>query len=164
MTIQLWHGLIDVKLVLQILIKWLRKALSHLHCAYCMLGAVGAGLCEQDPILQLYSSSRFFTDSSRPRQRVQDCPHFTKERTDTHTRWPRIQESKSVKVTQSCPTLCNPMAYTVHGILQARTPEWVAFPFSRGSSQPREGTQVSRTAGGFFTNWATREAQEYWSG
>ena len=47
-----------------------------------MLGAVGAGLCEQDPILQLYSSSRFFTDSSRPRQRVQDCPHFTKERTE----------------------------------------------------------------------------------
>ena len=40
-----------------------------------------------------------------------------------------------VKVTQSCPTLCDPMAYTVYGILQARTLEWVAFPFSRGSSQ-----------------------------
>ena len=38
------------------------------------------------------------------------------------------------KVTQSCPTLCNPMDYTVHGILQARTLEWVAYPFSRGSS------------------------------
>ena len=42
--------------------------------------------------------------------------------------------------------------------------EWVAFPFSRGSSQPRDGTQVSHIAGGFFTSWATREAQEYWSG
>ena len=42
-----------------------------------------------------------------------------------------------VKVAQSCPTLCNPMDYTVHGILQARVLEWVAFPFSRGSSQPR---------------------------
>ena len=42
-----------------------------------------------------------------------------------------------VKVTQSCPTLCNPMDYTVRGILQARILEWVAFPFSRGSSQPR---------------------------
>ena len=42
-----------------------------------------------------------------------------------------------VKVAQPCPTLCNPMAYTVHGILQARILEWVAFPFSRGSSQPR---------------------------
>ena len=43
-----------------------------------------------------------------------------------------------MKVTQSCPTLCNPMNYTVHGILQARILEWVAFPFSRGSSQPRD--------------------------
>ena len=43
-----------------------------------------------------------------------------------------------VKVTQSCPTLCNPMDYTVHGILQARILEWVAFSFSRGSSQPRD--------------------------
>ena len=50
------------------------------------------------------------------------------------------------------------------GILQARTLEWVVFPFSRGSSQPRDGTQVSQIAGRFFTSWTTREAQEYWSG
>ena len=43
------------------------------------------------------------------------------------------------------------MDYTVHGILQARKLELVAIPFSRGSSQPRDQTQVSRTAGGFFT-------------
>ena len=53
---------------------------------------------------------------------------------------------------------CDPMDYTVHGILQARILEWVAFPFSRGSSQPRDQTQVSHIAGGFFTSWATREA------
>ena len=47
-----------------------------------------------------------------------------------------------VKVTQSCLTLCNPMDYIVHGILQARILDWVAFFFSRGSSQPRDGTQV----------------------
>ena len=47
------------------------------------------------------------------------------------------------KVAQSCPTPCDPMDYTVHGILQARILEWVAFPFSRGSSQPRDQTQVS---------------------
>ena len=47
----------------------------------------------------------------------------------------------------------------VHGILQARILEWVAFPFSRGSSQPRDRSQVSRIAGGFFTNWVIREAQ-----
>ena len=75
----------------------------------------------------------------------------------------RILESK-VKVAQSCPALCDPIDYTVHGILQARILEWVAFPFSRGSSQPRDQAQVSCTAGGFFTSRATREAQEYWSG
>ena len=48
-----------------------------------------------------------------------------------------------VKVSQSCPTLCNPMDYIVHGILQARILEWVAVPFSRGSFQPRDWTQVS---------------------
>ena len=52
-----------------------------------------------------------------------------------------------VKVTQSRPTLCDHMDYTARGILQARILEWVAFPFSRGSSQPRDQTQVSCTAG-----------------
>ena len=60
-----------------------------------------------------------------------------------------------ISVAQSCPTLCNPMDYRVHWILQARILEWVAFPFSMGSSQPSDWTQVSRTAGGFFTSWAT---------
>ena len=62
-----------------------------------------------------------------------------------------------VKVAQLCPTLCDPMDYTVHGILYTRILEWVAFPFSRGSSQPRDQTQVSRIAGGFFTSWVTRD-------
>ena len=61
------------------------------------------------------------------------------------------------KVTQSCPTLCDPMDYTVHGILQAWILEWVAFPFSRGSSQPRDRSQVSHITGGFFTRRATTE-------
>ena len=50
-----------------------------------------------------------------------------------------------VKVAQLCPTLCDPIDYTVHEILQARILEWVAFPFSRGSSQPRDRTQRSPT-------------------
>ena len=102
-----------------------------------------------------------------------------------------------VKDTQSCPTVCDPMDYTVHGILQARTLEWVslsllqgifptqgsnpgllhcrrilyqlshqgsprilewmAFPLSTGSSQPRNRTSVPCTAGGFFTSWDTRK-------
>ena len=66
-------------------------------------------------------------------------------------------------LTQLCPTLCNPMDYSlpgssVHGILQARILEWTAMSSSRGSSQPRDRTQVSRLIGGFFTRRATREA------
>ena len=68
-------------------------------------------------------------------------------------------ESES-EVTQSCPTLCDPMDYSlpgslVHGIFQARVLEWVAISFSRGSSQPRNWTWGSSIAG--FTIWATRE-------
>ena len=48
-----------------------------------------------------------------------------------------------VKVAQWCPSLCNPMDYTVHGILQARILEWVAFLFPRRSSQPRDQTRIS---------------------
>ena len=68
-----------------------------------------------------------------------------------------------VKVAQSCPTLCDSMDSRVHGIFQARILEWVVVPFSRGSSQPRDQTQVSHIAGRFFTSWTTREAREYWS-
>ena len=61
------------------------------------------------------------------------------------------------EVTQSCPTLCDPMdcsppGSSVHGIFQARVLEWVAISFSRGSSQPRDRTPVSRIAGRFFTS------------
>ena len=69
-----------------------------------------------------------------------------------------------VLVAQSCPILWDPMncslpGSSVHGIPQARILQWVAFPFSRGSSPPRDGTQVSLIVGGFFTSWATREAR-----
>ena len=59
-----------------------------------------------------------------------------------HYIYAEVKERKvKVKVAQSCPTLSDPTDYIVHGILQARTLEWVAFPFSRGSSQTRDGTQ-----------------------
>ena len=64
------------------------------------------------------------------------------------------QGKVKMRVAQLCPTLCNPMDYIVHGILQVRILEWVAFPFSRvifptqESSQPRDQTQVSHIAGG----------------
>ena len=57
-----------------------------------------------------------------------------------------------MKVTQTCPILCNPMDYTVPGIIQAIILKWVAVPFSRESFQPRNQTQVSHIAGRFFTS------------
>ena len=67
-----------------------------------------------------------------------------------------IQRKVEELVPQSCPTLCDPMdcsppGSSVHGLLQARILEWIAIPFSRGSSRPRDGTQVSCIAGRFFT-------------
>ena len=61
-----------------------------------------------------------------------------------------------VKVPQACLTLCNPVDYTVHGILQARILEWVAIPFSRGSSNPGLNLALPHCSK-FFTSWATRE-------
>ena len=69
-----------------------------------------------------------------------------------------------VKGALSCLTLCNPVDCIVHRILQDRILEWGAFPFSRGSFQPRDWTQVLCVAGRFFTSLATREDSEYWSG
>ena len=71
-----------------------------------------------------------------------------------------------VLVTQSYPTLCDPVdcslpGSSVHGILQARVLEWVDISFSKRSSQPRDWTQVSCIAGRFFTTWATGEAPVY---
>ena len=71
-------------------------------------------------------------------------------------------ESVKVLAPQSCVTVCDPVdcrppGSSVHGILQARILEWVAISFSRGSSQPSDWTQVSCTAGRFFTIWATKE-------
>ena len=78
--------------------------------------------------------------------------HYNASRATVAISWGKWSE---VKVTQSCPTLCDPMDYPVHGILQAWILEWEAIPFSRGSSQPRDRSQVSCTAGGFFASWAT---------
>ena len=64
-----------------------------------------------------------------------------------------MDKRNQVKVAQPCPTLCHPMDYTVPGILQARILEWVAIPFSRAPSPPRDRNQVSHIAGGFFTSW-----------
>ena len=68
-------------------------------------------------------------------------------------KWSRSVVSDSLQ-----PMDCSPPSSSVHGIFQARLLEWVAISFSRGSSQPRDWTWVSCTAGRLFTVWATREA------
>ena len=85
----------------------------------------------------------------------------------THMALPSGWESVKVLAVHSRPILCDPMDYSqpvssVHGVLQARILEWVAFPFSKRSSWPRDWILVSRIAGRFFTVWSTREAPIRW--
>ena len=73
--------------------------------------------------------------------------------------WIGVWVCVCVWVAQSCLTLCDPIFYSlpdfsIHGILQAIL-EWITIPFSRGTSQPRDQTQVFCLAGRFFTIWAT---------
>ena len=70
---------------------------------------------------------------------------------------------------QPCPILWDPKDYSlpgssVHGDSPHKRLEWIAMSSSRGSFQPTDKTQVSLTAGGFFTVWATKKTQEYWIG
>ena len=88
------------------------------------------------------------------------CPSNSKAIKDFN---PLESESCVCVVTLSCLTLydpkdCNPTRLLSPWDFLARILEWVAIPFSRGSSQSRDRTMVSCTAGGFFTIWATREA------
>ena len=91
--------------------------------------------------------------------------HYNKDSKQTRNRREFLQpqsESES-EVAQPCLTLCHPVdcslpGSSVHGILQARILEWVATSFFRGSSWPRDQTQVSRIAGRHFNLWATGEA------
>ena len=117
----------------------------------------------QAPVNSIYTSISFYAipfPSPLPPQTIihQDSNW---NHINLHTNFGRVDTILSflwycVKVAQSCLSLCDSMVYTVHGILQARILEWVAFPFSRGSSQPRDRTQVSHIAGRFFTSWTTR--------
>ena len=109
--------------------------------------------CEPGKNLHACETPSLFTMPRGP------CPLHLHLEIPTFLSGPSSNVKVKVKVAQSCPTLCDPKDYTVHGIHQPRILEWVAFPFSRGSSQPRDQNQVSRIAGRLFTSWATRKAQ-----
>ena len=76
---------------------------------------------------------------------------------DINLLW-KCSGSPSVVSTLCDPMACIPLSSYICGILQARIVEWVAIPFSKGSSWPRDQTQVSLIAARFFTFWAIREA------
>ena len=84
----------------------------------------------------------------------------------TPSSWPHLNliispsESRSVCLTPCDPMDCSPPGFSFHEIIQARILEWVASPFARGSSQPRDQTQVFRIAGRFFTIWATGKSMK----
>ena len=151
--------------------KWLMKSATRIKgevlvCMSCVLnmGFPGGSVGKNPPAVQEMQETWVRTLGQDDCLEGDAKGHKELDMTEATEHIRILNMSVKVKVTQSCPTLCYPMDYTVHGILQARILEWVAFPFSRGSSQPRDWTQVSHIAGGFFTIWATREAQEYRSG
>jgi len=84
---------------------------------------------------------------------------LTKEKLQAAKEFEWVSEWSRSVVSDCDPMDCSPPGSSIHGILQARILEWVAISFSRGSSQSRDWTQVSHTAGRRFNLWATREAQ-----
>ena len=106
------------------------------------------------------------TNGCKPKSWPEECWHMTTSRrlsifwSVMKNGWLKLVEpwAWAESENESCSVMSNSLW------LQVRILEWVAFPFSRGSSQPGNWTQVSRTAGRFSTTWATRKAQEYWSG
>ena len=137
-------------------------------CAVCLVALAPWAVAHQAPLSMEFSGQEYwiglpFPLPRNPDPRIEPASPALASKFFIH-KWACRKNDATwllkVKVAQSCLTLCHPMDYTVHGILQARILEWVAFPFSRGSSQPRDWTQVSHIAGGFFTSWATRLAHK----
>ena len=107
--------------------------------------------------------NELLTDNTKPTWKTAETLCWAKEAGEKSYTWFHSYRVLTL-VTQLCLTLCDPMygsppGSSVHGILQERILEWASIPFSRESFQPRDWTQVSHTAGRFFTVWATREAQ-----
>ena len=185
-----WH-LIYIKWTKQFSLKWELSVISplsevndytslmnsYMNCNWRIFALTSGIICPEFIIIKVNTDSQTLTKRKRISQLPKAPIKWGKK--SPYSKWETTQKIivgklsrqeqnlwllVKVKVAQSCPTLCYPMDYTVHGILQAWTLGWVAFPFSRGSPQPRDRTHVSYIAGRLFSSWATREAQEQWSG
>ena len=132
-------------------------------CCVMFLLVFATGVCLIISKCILFTYAKNFQDSLKPRMKVfpsrkhlclllpKTSENHQVLRSSSQLKVDKVRLSE-VKVTQSCSTLCDPTDYTVRGILQARILEWVAIPFSRGSSQPRDRTRVALNVGGFFTS------------
>ena len=92
------------------------------------------------------------------------CPDPSEESPSMAAKaWWKVKMKSLSRVRLCDPVDCSPPGFSVHGILQARILAWVTISFSRGSSRPRDQTQVSHIGGRRFNLWATREAQALWN-
>ena len=121
--------------------------MERLWCV-CVCVCVCVRQREQAYIIYLWRCYNLLLCTMLSRSVMSDslCPHGLQP-TRLPRPWGSPGKNTGVKVAQTCPPLCDLMDCSlqgsfVHGILQARIPKWVAFPFSRGSSQPRDWTQV----------------------
>ena len=134
------------------------------HSPFTLKSSFSTLMCNSLLDSHIYQSSLMFINPIfksplllKKRTKVDWLNYFIWGRYSVFSTW----KVKEVLVAQLYPTLCDPMdcsppGFPVHGILQARTLQWVALPFSRGSSWLRDGTHVSCIAGRFFTVSATR--------
>ena len=129
---------------------WLTLVAHKVFAHSTHLSLLNSSWERQDKVYRLNCLTRLILDYFDPLKWIMDPPN--------------INLILKVKVTKSVPLFMTP--WTIQSLEFSRPEilEWVAIPFSRGSSQPRDWTQVSHIAGRFFTSWARREAQEYWSG
>ena len=124
----------------------LRSMGSHSRTRLKRLGSSSRSICRKPKCLPSENSNRLYNKVP-----IYDT---VMNKLITWLTCPSSSESENSSV---CPTLCDPIDYIAHGILQVRILEWIAYLFSRGTSQPRNQTGVSCIAGVFFTSWATRE-------
>ena len=131
--------------------KWLSKSCGSLYILCILLIPLKTGELWSYLVIRLEWMSKWdVCHLQNPKETARCCAPVI------------VVENLKSFVIQSCPTLCDPMncdlpGSSVHGIFQARVLEWVAISFSRGSSQPRDQTQVSHIVGRCFIVWATRE-------
>ena len=154
------HGIFQAKVL-----EWGAYPVSNTHVRNELMSIIGqkpCGACHpkenifepENRNCNHYAGTKVWTRTDSGITRMPGHPAYVVLIPSPFYRWDSDSESHSAaaaaKSLQSCPTLCDSMDYTVHGILQDRMLERVAFPFSRGSSQPRNWSQVFHIAGGFL--------------